>query len=65
MSQKIDIFTKMRWRSDDGKRSLTVSVHPVGDLDVCYECPGVEDQVLEMDEHAWHALYEMMGEVKP
>ena len=65
MSQKIDIFTKMRWTSEDGKRSLTVAVHPVNDMDVTYECSGTEDQLLEMDEHAWHALYEMMGEVKP
>ena len=66
MSQKIDIFTKMVWRDPcQYKRTITVSVHPVGDLDIKYECPGTEDQLLEMDELAWHALYEMMGEVKP
>jgi hypothetical protein len=65
MSQRIDIFTQMKWTSDDGKRSLTVSVHPINDLDIRYQCSGIEDQLLEMDEHAWHALYEMMGEVKP
>jgi len=65
MSQKIDIYTKMVWSDPGNKRTLTVSVHPIGDMDVRYECPGVEDQLLEMDEDAWHALYEMMGEVKP
>jgi hypothetical protein len=65
VSQKIEIFTKMRWTSDDGKRSITVSVHPVGDMDIRYECSGAEDQLLELDEPAWHALYEMVGGVKP
>jgi hypothetical protein len=65
MTGRVDITTKMVWTDDDGKRSITVSVHPVGDMDVKYQCSGTEDQLLEMDEHAWHALYEMMGEVKP
>ena len=65
MSQKIDIFTKMVWRDPDHKRTITVSVHPINDMDIRYECEGTEDQLLEMDELAWHALYEMMGEVKP
>jgi hypothetical protein len=65
MTGRVDIYTKMVWTSDDSKRTITVSVHPVGDMDVKYQCSGTEDQFLEMDEHAWHALFSMMGEVKP
>jgi hypothetical protein len=65
MTGRVDITTKMVWTDDDGKRSITVSVHPVNDMDVLYKCSGTEDQLLEMDETAWHALYGMMGEVKP
>jgi len=65
MSQKIDIATTLTWTDDANRRKITVHVHPVNDMDVRYECQGTEDQLLEMDEHAWHALYEMMGEVKP
>jgi hypothetical protein len=65
MSQRIDISTNMVWKSDDGKRELSVFVNYANDVNVLYQCPGAEDQLLELDEHAWHALYEMMGEVKP
>ena len=65
MGQKYDISTTLTWTDDVLERKITVHVHPVNDMDVRYECGGAEDQLLEMDEHAWHALYEMMGEVKP
>lgn len=67
VTQRFDISTTMTmtWTDEANKRKITVHVHPVNDMDVRYECRGTEDQLLEMDEHAWHALYEMMGEVKP
>ena len=55
----------LTWTDEASKRKITVHVHPVNDMDVRYECRGTVDQLLEMDEHAWHGLYEMMGEVKP
>lgn len=62
---KFDITTKIEWNDPDRKRKLTVDLNPFDDMDITYETSGAEDQVLSLDEHAWKALYEMMGEVKP
>jgi hypothetical protein len=67
MSVKFDIATTLWWDEHEGidGRKLSVFVNPMNDVVIRYRCSGVEDQVLNMDEHAWHALYEMLGEVKP
>ena len=64
MTGRIDITTTMAWTSEAGKRKMTIQVNPVDDMYIHHECQGIEDQVLEMDQHGWHALYAMMGEVK-
>jgi len=65
MSSKIDMTTIMVWRDPDStnKRKLTVWVSPFDEVNIRYEVSGVEDQVLYIDEPAWHALYSMLGEV--
>jgi hypothetical protein len=66
VSVDFNITTTMTWDSDQpSKRKLTVCAGPLGNLVIRYDVQGLQDQLLEMDEHAWHALYEMMGEVKP
>ena len=65
MTVSLDITTKIEWTDAARERKLTVEVNPFDDMDVTYECPGTEDQVMNLDEPAWKALYQMMGEVKP
>ena len=36
-----------------------------GDVEISFLNRDCEETRLHLDEHAWHALYEMMGEVKP
>ena len=64
MTVLMDITTKIEWSDTYSERKLIIEVNPTGDMDITYEVSGTEDQVLNLDEHAWKALYEMMGEIK-
>ena len=71
MKPTFEISTTMVWKEETNgpkptqPRKLVVTVSPHGDMDIHYDHPGCDDQLLELDETAWHALYAMMGEVRP
>lgn len=56
-----DMTTKATWREQGtgGERRISVELGPHDDMVIRYECPGCEDQLLELDEPAWKALMEM------
>ena len=59
------VETKLRWRDDSQKRTLWLTHDADGDVRIVYAYDeGCEDQVLELDEHAWKALCAMLGEIQ-
>ena len=60
---KFDLTTVCEWTSDDARQALTVTLDADDCLTVLHEIPNGESQVLDLDEHGWKALYNMIGEV--